>query len=100
MALKHVVLPAPLGPMRPKISPCSMTKLTLSRATRPPNRFVRPSRRRTSPMLHRLPTVLQFRRPALVGDESLRPEDHHDDKGRPEHEHPVLREAPEPLGQV
>src|SRR6478672_6972352 len=40
MTLKHVVLPAPLGPMRPRISPLLMWKLTSLRATTPPKRRV------------------------------------------------------------
>src|SRR5690242_11838423 len=40
MALKQVVLPAPFGPIRPRISPSLMSKETWSRAVRPPNRRV------------------------------------------------------------
>src|SRR6478609_4012307 len=40
MTLKHVVLPAPFGPMRPRISPLLMWKLTSLRATTPPKRRV------------------------------------------------------------
>src|SRR4029450_6906861 len=39
--LNSVVLPAPLGPMRPTICPSATSKLTSSRATMPPNRTVR-----------------------------------------------------------
>src|ERR671917_88505 len=42
MMLKMVVLPAPLGPMRPAIAPRGTNMSTLSTATRPPNRLVRP----------------------------------------------------------
>src|SRR5215216_2306528 len=38
--LNIVVLPAPLGPIRPRISPALTSKLTLSTATRPPKRRV------------------------------------------------------------
>src|SRR4051812_32361563 len=38
MQLNRVVLPAPLGPMRPQISPCATSKAGPSRATTPPNR--------------------------------------------------------------
>ena len=41
--LNIVVLPAPLGPIRPKISPALTSKLTLSTATRPPKRRVAPA---------------------------------------------------------
>src|SRR5689334_15734559 len=40
MALKQVVLPAPFGPIRPKISPLRRLKLTSLRATTPPKRSV------------------------------------------------------------
>src|SRR5205807_4607648 len=39
MQLKHVVLPAPLGPMRPTNSNSSTLRLTSRRACRPPNRI-------------------------------------------------------------
>ena len=38
MALKQVVLPAPLGPIRPRISPRRMAKFTESSAVSPPKR--------------------------------------------------------------
>ena len=41
IALKHVVLPAPLGPIRPRISPRLMSNVTASSAVRPPNLTVR-----------------------------------------------------------
>ena len=41
--LNNVVLPAPFGPMMPRISPSAMVKLTLLTARRPPNDFDRPS---------------------------------------------------------
>src|SRR3954470_19423597 len=40
MTLKQVVFPAPFGPMRPRISPSWMWKLTSSSAVRPPKRSV------------------------------------------------------------
>src|SRR3954467_10243926 len=40
MALKQVVLPAPFGPIRPKISPLRRLKLTSLSATTPPKRSV------------------------------------------------------------
>src|SRR5690606_23512931 len=42
MALRKVVLPAPLGPMMPKISPCCTERDTLSTAVRRPKILVRP----------------------------------------------------------
>src|SRR5690242_2645187 len=41
MTLMHVVLPEPLGPTRPRISPDFRSKLRPSRAWNPPNRFTR-----------------------------------------------------------
>ena len=41
MALKKVVLPAPLGPMMLKIRPRSMSTVMLLTAVRPPKRFRR-----------------------------------------------------------
>src|SRR5215207_6797842 len=40
MTLKHVVLPAPFGPIRPRISPRLMEKWTSLSATTPPKRSV------------------------------------------------------------
>src|SRR6185369_2134262 len=42
MILNRVVLPAPLGPMTPVISPLLMEKLTSSRAVTPPKIWVMP----------------------------------------------------------
>src|SRR5664279_739441 len=41
--LKIVLLPEPLGPIRPRISPCSTLNDTLLTAVKPPNRLTRPS---------------------------------------------------------
>jgi hypothetical protein len=41
--LKNVDLPAPFGPMIPRISPRGTAMLTLLTAAKPPNRTVRPS---------------------------------------------------------
>ena len=40
IALNNVVLPAPLGPTRPRISRSAMLKVTFLRAVRPPKRTV------------------------------------------------------------
>src|ERR1700704_5486946 len=47
MQLKHVVLPAPLGPMSPTISNSSTFRLTSSSACRPPKRIESSSASRT-----------------------------------------------------
>src|SRR5262247_2268906 len=44
MQLNSVVLPAPLGPISPTISPASMVSDTSRLASRPPKRFVEASR--------------------------------------------------------
>src|SRR5215831_15240617 len=51
MRLMVVVLPDPLGPMRPRTSPASTLRARSSTATRPPNRLVsaRVSRRLRGP---------------------------------------------------
>src|SRR5215211_4449498 len=101
ITLKAVVLPAPFGPISPKIWPRSMAKLTWSRATRPPKRMVRLSSSRIgSAMLDGLPPVFQLGRPPPVRDDALRTEDHHDHQRRTEDEDAVLGEATEALGQV
>src|SRR4029453_16978062 len=41
--LKHVVFPAPFGPINARISPRGRLRFTPSTATTPPNRFVRPT---------------------------------------------------------
>ena len=40
MQLKHVVLPEPLGPISPRISPCFTSNDTALSAVKPPNRLV------------------------------------------------------------
>ena len=47
MRSKTVVLPAPLGPISPSVSPRRRSNETSSTATIPPNRFVRPLVERT-----------------------------------------------------
>src|SRR5262245_48846515 len=39
--LKHVVFPEPLGPIRPRISPCATSNETSWSAVKPPKRLVR-----------------------------------------------------------
>src|SRR5208282_1438905 len=56
--LTNVVLPAPLGPISPRISPRSSRIETSSLATRPPKRLVRPRVSRSLAMLSRLPRPL------------------------------------------
>src|SRR6185437_4718928 len=48
MTLMQVVLPEPLGPTRPRISPSRKVRLSPSRARKPPKRLTRFSMRRRS----------------------------------------------------
>src|SRR3546814_13199779 len=62
IALKNVVFPAPLGPIKPSICPASISRSTRSTAVRPPKRTVTPDPRNLRP---NLPP------PACVGTEAL-----------------------------
>src|SRR3990170_3684727 len=97
MQLKTVVLPAPFGPMRPTISPRPTVISTASKALRPPKFMVIFVRFSTISIL--CPSGIIFREmefvgAAHIGDYPLRAEDHHEDHGRPEDEHPVITENP------
>src|SRR3954466_11826927 len=48
MTLNSVVLPAPLGPIRPVISPSRADRVTSVRALTPPKRTAMPETRRTA----------------------------------------------------
>src|SRR3546814_8338837 len=48
IALKNVVFPAPLGPIKPYICPASISRSTRSTAVRPPKRTVNPDARNRS----------------------------------------------------
>src|SRR6266536_5558338 len=99
MVLKKVVLPAPLGPIRPAILPFSITKSTLFTATRPPNALVtlRASKRFTIclPLFRGAAfngrggcsgrsgfvfVSMQFFTNLLTGKQALRTHSHHDDQ--------------------
>src|SRR5690606_14784795 len=95
MRLNRVVLPAPLGPMRPAISPSATDKLTLSTAFSPSKERLTPLSSSTGP--HPLP----FGGPLLAappgaqalhrcsGDKALGPENHENDESRAVHHRPV-----------
>src|SRR6476661_6774739 len=129
MTLKQVVLPAPLGPIRPRISPSLMWKLTSLSATTPPNRSVTLSTSRIrvavalsltpvarSPgcwvcvrssgtgrsFLERFELLVGLLRPdrAPGREQTLRPEDGQQHQRQAEHEHPPVLELAEPLGEV
>src|ERR1700694_3079094 len=90
--LNSVVLPAPLGPMRAKTSPRLICKLTLSTATRPPNRLVKFVSSRMLSALSGTDALLDRRRFFLHGrmlqllladtarEQSLRAEQHDQDE--------------------
>src|SRR6266516_6745241 len=64
--LKIVLLPEPLGPIRPRISPCSTRNDTLLTAVKPPKRFTNPSTVSTpEPPLTRLLALLVAERGSL-----------------------------------
>src|SRR4051794_21244510 len=100
MTLNSVVLPAPLGPMRPKIWPGWISNVTSPSAVRPPNCIVSPSisskgfaSMRTpfeigvtfgdvaERLLLQLGSTFSAPGPQPPGDDALRPEEHH------EHQH-------------
>src|SRR5919206_64420 len=90
MTLKHVVLPAPFGPIRPRISPLYRLKLTSLSATTPPNRSVTwsTSSSTSRPVgcdmrRHLLLTVLQLTRPPPARDQALRAQQHDQDQRQP-----------------
>src|SRR5690606_2270823 len=72
MRLNAVVLPAPFGPIRPTMAPCSTSKLTSRSAARPPKDFERFSTRSSAAMSTSLPRAAQARRQRrqAVGQES------------------------------
>src|SRR5262249_60375641 len=81
--LNIVLLPAPLGPLRPRISPCSTRNDTLLTAVKPPKRLVSPSTvsTPTSPpalcdrSLERVGRGGRQRQDGLAALEALRPHD-------------------------
>src|SRR5690348_9532046 len=92
IVLKQVVLPAPFGPISPRISPLYRVKSTPSRATTPPKRMVTSStssRGSRSAIWSlndaRLPSsILEFDGPPTARQQALRPEDGHRDQSHPE----------------
>ena len=60
MQLNNVVLPAPLGPMMPRICPLSTSKLTPSNATMPPKVTRTLSHLNNGPLTRSPPTMLNI----------------------------------------
>src|SRR5215212_8964567 len=105
--LKNVVLPAPFGPIRLTIERSGMSKSTSLTATRPPKTLMIP---RASRMFWALPfssgtargpyrvagsgiLVVQLLGALTVGDDTLRPQEHHEDKEEAEQQEVVLRDV-------
>src|SRR5581483_9281868 len=85
--LMNVVLPAPFGPIRQRISPASREKSMLSLATSPRKRLLSPSVRRISTMLTRAATDGTLDRARNAAFES----DYDYDENDADHQLPVLR---------
>src|SRR5215210_4769718 len=101
--LKNVVLPAPFGPIRLTIERSGMSKSTSLTAMRPPKTLVIPRASRmfpfssaTSGSPERITDVttlsaVQLLGALAVGDDALRPQDHHENKEEAEQQEVVLR---------
>src|SRR5690242_15222132 len=90
MALKRVVLPAPLGPTRPRTSPSPIMKVTSETATRPPNATVIPSS--ASMCALHLGLRPAFAPPGKQWQQSAGAEQHHGAQQRAENEFVSLRQ--------
>src|SRR3954452_561634 len=118
IALKQVVLPAPFGPIRPRISPGRMSNETSSSATTPPNRIVtfRSASSASAgaatvsvsvsgmcgPLLELLEPFVELlgAHAAARREHALRPEVGEQHEQHPEDQHPEVGERAEQLGQV
>ena len=86
ITLKHVVFPAPFGPINPRISPLSMWKLTSSRATTPPKRIVTWSSSSSFSAICGLPLFQPALSSHAARQKALWTEHHHKNKHNTEHE--------------
>src|SRR5918994_933324 len=93
--LKNVVLPAPFGPMRLTMARSGMSKSTELTATSPPKTLVIPraSRILAPPVAAAASITVQLLGALAVGDNSLRPQEHHDDEDDAEEKEVVAREV-------
>src|SRR4051812_10911800 len=93
--LKHVVLPAPLGPMSAVIWPRSISRCSMSTATRPPKRRRTPSTTRIGSLFGapgsttvsspaRGASTLIDQRSFPAPDQALGPEDHQEHQPEPD----------------
>src|ERR1700692_2033107 len=80
MTFTSVVLPAPLGPMRPWIDPSSTSSDTPSTARTPPKCRWTLSRRRSTDSSSTRPPTGSDDGEAASADDALRPEDDHGDQ--------------------
>src|SRR5437667_552336 len=85
--LKTVVFPAPLGPMRPTISPSATVRSSPSTARRPPKRLESP--RTSSRLSARSSTIAR----GAPGSGALGQEEHHGDEERAVHDQMAARPA-------
>src|ERR1035437_6264089 len=79
---KRVVLPAPFGPMTPKISPGSTSNETALTATRPPKRFVSARTETMGSGIDVEAPESSREEPLHETEEALRFEKHHRDEER------------------
>src|SRR5436309_11273942 len=77
MTLMHVVLPEPLGPTRPRISPGLRSKLSSSSARNPPNRLTRPLTASSGCASGDIDPPAPEQRDEAVGQEQHQPHDQH-----------------------
>src|SRR5208282_2208420 len=92
MTLMHVVLPEPLGPTRPRISPGMRWKLSPSSARKAPKRLTRPSTRRSGSPAAAFARSRDIDAPAPEErDEAVRQEQHEAHDEQPVDELEVLR---------
>src|SRR5260221_11446689 len=94
IVLKKVVLPAPLGPMRPAIIPFSSVKVILLTAGRPPKVLV--TLRASKSAMKNLLLFLwfffgsvQFLANLCVGQKTFRTDGHHDYKRKPKEQEAI-----------
>src|SRR5712664_4012116 len=99
MTLTSVVLPAPLGPIRPEIDPCSTSRDTPSTACTPPKCRWTLSRRRSTDSIPPWPPGGPDDGQPAAPDDALRPEDDDGDEEETCHDVDVGRRRDEDPGQ-
>src|SRR5450759_2358175 len=99
MTLTRVVLPAPLGPIKPWIEPCSTSSDTPSTAWTPPKCRWTSSRRRSTYIPTRPPPGPDDGQPTAA-DDALRPEHDHSDEKEAGDDIDVVQRLHEDPGQA